>query len=366
MNRGLRIAHLCSAKTWRGGEQQLAYLYEGLQEAGHTQWIICRKNSALETHALQKQWQVDSHFWPLAQSLLFAFRLASFCRKNKIDYLHLHDAKAHSAAVLSASLFGNPARMILHRKVDFPVKKNLFSRFKYRHNSIAAALCVSSAVARILQPALSTRALLRVIPDGTDLTRFSQSKSRRFREEYAIPDDTLIIGNVAAITQQKDYFTFVETACLLIESGFPARYLIIGEGNQEDLIRALISAQSLEEHFVFTGFRQDLPSTFTGLDYLLFTSETEGLGSTILDAFSCGVPVVTTNAGGIPEVAHHLKNAWVSGVKDPRGLADGILSLEKNPELKASLVQQAREDVKAYSKEKLSQRVQEVYHELGS
>ena len=73
-----------------------------------------------------------------------------------------------------------------------------------------------------------------------------------------------------------------------------------------------------------TGFRKDIPKILPELDIFLFSSKTEGLGTSLLDAFACQVPVVATNAGGVPELIIHEKTGLLSPTKDPQSLAKNV------------------------------------------
>lgn len=360
-----QIAQVCTAKTWRGGEQQAIWLVEELQKIGIITPIICRKNSAVQQYCQQKQLPHVAFKRRWSTDPLFAYQLSSYCKHQNIQYLHIHDAAAHSLAIIAISLFNCPAHIILHRRVDFPVKNNPFSRFKYQHPKVAAIICVSKAVQQILIPSLRAPAPpITIIPDGVNLNRFNQKPTHNLKIQLQLHHNTILIGNVAAITQQKDYQTFVHVAALLLQQGFPAHFVIIGEGKQRPLIEQLIHQKQLQPHITLLGFRSDIDQLLPQLNYLLFTSETEGLGSTIIDAFAAKVPVVSTNAGGIPEIVKHLHNGWLGKVKQPQSLADGILYLHQHPHHKTQIIQHAQTDALAFSTQLMASQTAAFYQTL--
>jgi glycosyltransferase involved in cell wall biosynthesis len=113
------------------------------------------------------------------------------------------------------------------------------------------------------------------------------------------------------------------------------------------------------------GFRNNVPQLLPDLDVFLFTSKTEGLGSSILDAMASGIPVVTTNAGGISEIVVHEKNALVANVGDATQLAHHVLHVLHNPELRHLLVAGALRTAQNFSVRQMARQTASHYRELA-
>jgi len=286
----MRILHFSSAKTWRGGEQQIAYLYEELTEKSVEQWIFCVQDSALANYCIKKNIPHFTYQKRFAINPLVALQLKKINKKLAIDLVHLHDAHSHTFGFISTFL-GNQTPFILSRRVDFPVKDSWLSHKKYNHPSIKKILSVSNNVQEILAPAILNKQKLQVVYSGIDTERFHHPNQGILRKTYAIPKAIKIIGNVAAIAAHKDYFTFVDTAEILLKSNTLLKFLIIGsDGGEEVLIKAYIDKKQLNDYFIFTGFRTDIPKILPELDVFLFTSKEEGLGTSVIDALAGGVP----------------------------------------------------------------------------
>jgi len=347
----------------------LAYLIAELaQEATVQQFVICPKASKMEKHCQQNEIthlavRKISPFNPI-----FAYQVAHFCQQKNISLLHLHDAHAHTVAILSAALFGNPAPMVLSRKVDFPIRDNWFSTLKYRHPAIRQIICVSKAIERIIAPAISQKSICTTVYDGIDLERFSPKKSRSksiLRKEYGISEKKVLIGNVAALADHKDYFTFIDTAEILIQKEVNAQFLLIGgDGGQKEAIQTYIQQKKLGKYCILTGFRNDIAAIFPELDLFLMTSKTEGLGSSLLDAYVCEVPVVATTAGGISEIAKHEQTALLAPIQSPSTLAAHVHKLLIDKDLQSSLVKNAKTFVQQFSKQQMALKTLEVYQRI--
>lgn len=361
----MNILHFSSAKTWRGGEQQLAYLVLELQKIGLSQIVFCVQNSALHHFCQTQNLPFQTyHKWTSINPFV-GKRLQGICQKNKIDLVHTHDAHAHTFAYLSARLWRNPTPIVVSRRVDFPIKNKRSSHQKYNHPAIQKIICVSEAVRRIAAPSILDKNKLTVVHDGIALERFPFPKSDILHQEFGLASDTLLVGNVAAIAPHKDYFTFVDTAALLVQKGLRAHFFIIGaDGGEEPQIRASIHQKGLDDKITLTGFRTDIPALLPALDVFLMTSKTEGLGTSILDAFACKVPVVATRAGGIPEIVLHKKTGLTAEVGAADALAHHVHAIALNPTLKNALTKGATQHLQAFTTKRMAEKTLKIYQAL--
>ncbi len=361
----MRVLHFSTPLSWRGGEQQLAYLVECMPKSVQS-LIVCPAKSLLARHAKRNELPLRllSSRRPFNPSSWREFGKA--VAEFKPTLIHLHDPDAQAIAVLWATFSRSKIPMILSRKVDFPIKNSYFTRYKYNFSNIKRIICVSGAVREIVASAIEDVSKLRLIYDAIDLNRFGNGQKRTLRDGYRIPDDHLIVGNIGALVPHKDYVTFINTADRLIHLGLKARFFIIGEGPDKSKLIKMIEDRGLGKQFVVTGFRHDIEDVFPELDIFLHPSETEGLGSSILDAFVCKVAVVATRAGGIVEIVKEEETGLLANVKDSDALAQQVMRLAENPELRHRLVSQAWSFVQDFSKERFAERHLQLYREVCS
>ena len=360
----MKVLHLSSEKTWRGGEQQIAYLLEELVTHGVGVYVACRRQSAFETYC-QKQ-NIPHISLPFANEfdVVTASQIKKYCRQNQIDLVHVHSAHSHALSVW-ADLLGNNLPIVLSRRVDFPVKNNWLSRYKYNYPAIRKIICVSDKIKEVLQPALKHPEKCVTIHSGIDLNRFEESyRNGKLHEELDLPLSTFLVGNVSAIAPHKDYFTFVDTAAQLLNQDLEAKFLIIGDGPSRPEIEAYVARKNMQKDILFLGFRQDIPEILPELDAFLITSETEGLGTTILDAFACRVPVIATAGGGIPEIVKHNQTGMLAAVRDPDTLATHVLNVLTIDTLKHRLITNATAFLKEFTKEQTALKTLAVYREV--
>jgi glycosyltransferase involved in cell wall biosynthesis len=361
----MKILHISSPKTWRGGEQQLIYLTEELKKLGVDQLLMCPFNSAVHQYCLKHHLPHVTYFKGFSANPMVALRVAHVCKREKIDLIHVHDSHAHNFAVLSAVLTNNDLPIVVSRRVDFAISPTSMSLFKYNHPKIKRILCVSQAIAEIMKPDIQDHSKLKVIHSGIDLKRFEAiEKAARLRKEFAIPQDHAIIGCVAALAPHKDYPTLIRTAKRMRDEGVKATFIAVGEGPSRKEIEQLIQQEQLENQVILTGFRENVPALLKEFDLFLMTSETEGLGTSILDAMASGIPVVATAAGGIVELIEHGVNGWLAPVKSDEKLAEGIKKLLDNTALADQYAAASKLKATAFSKEQTAKKTKEVYEEV--
>ncbi len=358
----MNILHLSSERGWRGGEQQIAYLIEESTDMGVNCHVISRKGSKFEEFCISKKITNQPASFKNQFDLTSASAIKRYCKEHKIDLIHAHSSHSHALAVLS-SVMGNRTPVILSRRVDFLPKNKWLTRFKYEHHSIKKIICVSHAIEDILITYGLQKKLLCTVHSGVDLARFKDlERSNLLRKELNITPDEVLVGNISALADHKDYPTFLHTAKSL-QSQSNIKFVIIGSGELEDDLKALAKQLNLD-NVLFTGFRNDVPHIFKDLDIFLMTSKTEGLGTTVLDAFANNIPVVATDAGGISEMVRNRTTGVLCEIGDSEALAKGVLEVSTNEVFKNLIVENASRSLEAFKKEKTAQRTVSIYNDV--
>jgi glycosyltransferase involved in cell wall biosynthesis len=377
------ILHISTAPSWRGGEQQLAYLVEEQlqQEELNAPIVVCKTSSPM--HSFCERLGIETAPFTskgLLQSKL-ARHIASVVNNNNISLIHTHDSHAHSGALLANIVHNRDKHipLIVSRRVDFPIGSSWLSRKKYEHSSVKKILCVSDAIRTIVLQTIPDEERVVTVHSGIDTTKFPDvhaienlRQEASFRREMGLSAETPLIMNVSALADHKDIPTFVRTAHTIIAywkkkslSSTLPHFVHIGkdDGEQESIFE-LVQKLGMEPHITFTGFRMDIPSILPEADIFLFTSKTEGLGTSLLDAIMCHVPVVATNAGGISEVVIHEKTGLLADIGDVKNLARHTLRLLGDLSLRKEVQQQALFHVQTlFTKEQTAQQTLKTYQQ---
>jgi glycosyltransferase involved in cell wall biosynthesis len=124
---------------------------------------------------------------------------------------------------------------------------------------------------------------------------------RKFRDRLGIPCETKLVGGIFRFAALKRPHFWAEVAQHLLQSNPDVRFILFGQGEELEKVKAYICELGVSEKFYFLGYVQTIPRDIFAINVLLHTSVTEGLPTVIIEAGSSGVPVVTTNVGGVSE-----------------------------------------------------------------
>ena len=325
--------HIDTARTWRGGQNQVLVTVMGMRAAGHRAMLVAHADGELRRRADE-----GLDFLPLAprteMDLSAAWRLSRAIKQLRPDIVHAHDPHAVAMAALALSMSTQPkrARLVAARRVDFRLKGNALSRWKY--DQVDRFICASEAIRKILLADGVAPARAVTVHEGIDLGHVAAAPRLPIHEEFWLPHGSPIVGNVAALVAHKGQRHLIEAAALVVREVPDARFLIAGEGELRPTLEHLIKHLNLEKHVILAGFRPDVLSMHKAFDIFVMSSITEGLGTSLLDAMACARPIVATTAGGMPEVVQDGNTGILVPPRDDRALADGIIRLLKDAALR--------------------------------
>ena len=318
--------HIDTARTWRGGQSQVLLTVLGLRAAGH--------RAALVAHPAGELWRRASEgpdLIPIAvrseMDLSAAWKLSRVVKQLGPAIVHAHDphAVAIGALALSMSTEAVKPRLVAARRVDFHLKTNALSRWKYRQ--VERFICSSDAIRRMLVADGVPEALTITVREGIDIERVAAAPAADLHAEFWLPHHAPIVGNVAALVPHKGQTHLIEAAALVVRKVPDARFVIAGEGDLRPSLERLIKERRLEKHVFLAGFRPDVLSVHKAFDIFAMSSVTEGLGTSVLDAMACAKPVVATAAGGIPEAVVDGVTGVLVEPRDHDAMARALIAL---------------------------------------
>lgn len=336
----MKVLHVNTERTWRGGEQQVLYLARGLAARGVEQELLCQQGSVLAARAREAGLPVWERRLRGEVDLPAARAIAARLRAGRFDLIHMHTSHAHTLGVLGARLAGRRRRgdrpvTVVSRRVDFSIHKRRFldfARLKYTWN-LDRILCVSGTIREVLLRDGLPPELPRVVHSGIDPARLAGAPDRRddYRREFRVPPGGALVGNVGHCADHKGQRWLVAAAPAVLERHPGTRIVIVGEGELLEDLRAQARGLGVADRVLFPGFRPDVPSLLRAFDLFAFPSHLEGLGTSVLDALAVGLPVVATTAGGIPEMIDDGVHGLLVPPKDAAALARALVALLDDP-----------------------------------
>jgi len=361
----MKILHINTEKTWRGGEQQLLNLLQGLNNRNIISHLACQPGSAMEERAKTAGIEV----FPIAMhgevDLLASYRIRRLITKFRYDILHSHTSHAHTLAFFAS--FGTKTRLLVSRRVDFSIFRHSFlhlSGFKYRfmaHYYIAISHKIKDV---LVSDGIPARRIF-VVHSGINSERFASSPKDHLIPEFNIRKDEHVVVNVAHLAGHKGQKYLVRAVPLVLAKIPTARFFIVGGGELMPELQSLAASLGLKQKLIFTGFRRDVGSFYQIADLFVMSSVQEGLGTAVIDALALGKPVVGTCAGGIPEIIRDGETGRLAASADPAALAGGIIELLANPERAKQMGRRGQKMVrKNFSVDVMVDKNIEVYQQI--
>ncbi|MEA3420122.1 MAG: glycosyltransferase, partial [Acidobacteriota bacterium] len=332
----MSLFQIDAGKEWRGGQRQSFFLAKELKRKGLIFHYCVQPSSPLHRKALEANLPVIPIKIGNELDIAAVLRLASAMKRRKCRLVHFHDAHSITVGSAAASLAKVPLR-IISRRVDFQLKSNYFSRAKYMKH-IDAIIAVSEGVKNVLVDGGINPGIIRVVPDGIDFTPYKKAVSSDYlRREISCSPDDFLVGIVAHLADHKGHKYLIQATKLLKEVAPKIKVIIVGEGPLKMELNRQVKEINVEDMVFFLGFRKDVPQILASLDLFVLSSHMEGMGSILMDAMACRLPVVATKVGGIPEVVIQGETGLLVPPRRPSALAKSILKLYSDRTLASRL-----------------------------
>jgi N-acetyl-alpha-D-glucosaminyl L-malate synthase BshA len=266
--------------------------------------------------------------------LALAAKMAEVAREHKLDLFHVHYAIPHAiTGLLAQQMLGDkPPRLIttLHG-TDITLvgqDRTFFEITRFGIQKSQGVTAVSEFLKRMTIDEFEVGEDIEVIPNFVDLSVYCNARAYKDRSAFAPRDAKILlhISNFRAVKRVLDVIRIFERVVREV----PSVLLMVGEGPERASAQALARRLGIDDRVRFLG-RQDHIEELTGLaDVFLLPSELESFGLSALEAMASGVPVIGSDAGGLPEVVKHTETGFVLPVGDIEGMASRAIEILKD------------------------------------
>jgi len=283
------------------------------------------------------------------------FLLSKEFSRLQIDILYIiNGGYPGSGSSLSAVIAGRrQASRIILSVLSYPLPRTLKLAEKLIDSLISSfvdLVVTNSAAARDGMVKLRNfpHAKLRVVHTGIEDQEVNPKVRKEIRRQYHIPPSMKVVGMVGAFEPYKGHRYLLESIPLIKKKISNVKFILVGDGTIRKEMEDFAHSRGLSGDVIFTGYYPEsrIKDIIDVFDVFVLPSLHEGLPYVILEAMSLGKPIVATNVGGIPE---QLTNG-VSGIlvppRDPKALADAIISLLTDKRKARKLGLEARKKVK--------------------
>ena len=347
---GKKIAVLCFSNALGGLELSVLKITKAMTNKGVQTVFIVPPSSALEKRARENNLQ----FITLAPrwkygDLAAVFNLIRIFKQNQIDIVLLTQSKdIHFAAI--ASTFVRRLRLVYIQQMNSGInKRDPFHTWIYSKLSKWFTL-----THRMKKDVLTYTKMLddnvQVLPIGIDMARFNPGRYKRENERssFGLPQDKKIIGVVGRLDKLKGQYVFVQAAPKILQQHPDTLFVIagdetIGQTGHKEYLQSITHNLGIEENVRFFHFIEEVPRLLSTLDIFVLPSLSESFGYVVIEAMAMNLPIVATNAGGVPEIIENYRTGLLIEPNDSHALAVAVNKILADQTLQSSLANNARE-----------------------
>jgi len=293
--------------------------------------------------------------------------VARSIRQAGADIVHFSEEKAAYHCSLAASL----ARtcIVCHLRVSNP---NLDLRQRLCLMPVQSFIFVSKEAMQTFSIPLPANKA-RVIYDAIEIPPTDMAESNAaVRRELGIPDGSPIVGTLARVSPQKDYFTLASAAVEILARFPDTKFLVVGDNSLVEMnrihyaqVKARLHELGIANSFIFTGHRTDVARLVAVMDISVLCTHREGFPLSILESMAMRKPVIATAVGGIPEIVIPGVTGFLHQHENSKELAAAIIALLSDPEKTKRIGLTAFEHVREnYSRQKFTDEVTRAYVDL--
>ena len=272
-----------------------------------------------------------------------ALTIAGIARREKADIIHAHSRVSQLAAAIASRITGIAYVTTCHGYFLVRSRK-LIDTWGRR------VIAISDAVSEHLSRDLGVGSdRIRVVYSGVDIEKYSRRHSKEERDGLKRSiglKDGPIVGTIGRLSPVKGQEFFIRAFAKVVARKKDAQALIVGDGQDENMLKALSRELGIEGSVNFAGTSQDTRAPLSIIDIFVLPSVKEGLGLALLEALAAGKPCVASKIGGIPDIIQDGTNGILTHVGASDQIAAAVLKLLDNPALGMAMGEKGRELVK--------------------
>ncbi|MBU4304726.1 MAG: glycosyltransferase family 4 protein [Candidatus Omnitrophica bacterium] len=377
-----RILHIITTLELGGAQKNALDILAGLDPAAYDKFLICSPQGLLQAEAkvipglhLCVLKSLRREISPL-YDLIALFKLVQFIKSNNIDVVHTHSSKAGILGRWAAWFAGAP--LIVHsihgwsfNDYQFPWLKKIYiflERAAGRITTQFVAVSVSD-INKGLDNKIGARASYALIPYGIDRNAWhAGADSAELKKELGINPDNTVVGMVACLKPQKNPLDFIYAAREIVQLGYKASFICVGDGVLRTAMEQRIRDYGLEKNVFLLGWRKDMEKILPLFDISVLTSLWEGLPIALLEAMAAQKPVVAYGVDGVKEIVRDGINGYCLAPRDRQGLVEKLCILLDNPELAREQGLASKtllQETAAFSRETMLESIRDLYHKLA-
>ncbi|MBU9714620.1 N-acetyl-alpha-D-glucosaminyl L-malate synthase BshA [Evansella tamaricis] len=298
--------------------------------------------------------------------IALASKMAEIAKREELNLLHVHYAIPHAiSAFLAKEMVGSHLKVVttLHG-TDITVlgyDPSLSDMIRFGIERSDQVTAVSNDLVRQTKELLDINKDIETVYNFIDPLEYSPRTGTDLKESMGIPPNQKVIVHISNFRKVKRVSDVVQTF-YEIQKQVDSVLLMIGEGPEIPVIRELAKRLHIDGKIKFLGSQKGIADLLAICDLKLLLSEKESFGLVLLEAMACGVPVIGTDIGGIPEVIDHGENGYICPLGDIEQISRMSIKLLSDPDLHQRMAQKAINKVQhEFHQERIVKQYEEIY-----
>jgi L-malate glycosyltransferase len=301
--------------------------------------------------------------------LTLASKMAEVVRREKLDVLHVHYAVPHAiCAFLAKQMVGEDLKIVttLHG-TDITVlgyDPSLSEIIRFGIENSDAVTAVSEDLIAQTNDLLKINKKIERVYNFVDESVYYRRDVPHLKDEYGIrPDEKVLIhiSNFRAVKRVQDVIHVFKN----VRDKMPAKLLLVGDGPEFCLATELVRELGLCDDVLFLGKQENVAELFSISDLKLLLSAKESFGLVLLEAMACGVPVIGSNVGGIPEVIAEGVTGYICELGDIKTISEKAISILSNEAVLSKMRIQSVNHVREnFNSEQILKEYETIYESL--
>jgi L-malate glycosyltransferase len=302
--------------------------------------------------------------------LALASRLVDVVRFEKLDVLHVHYAIPHASAafmakqILATYGISIPVVTTLHgTDITLVGKDRTFKPVvTFSINKSDGVTAVSEALRKDTYDFFDIETDIKVIPNFIDLNRFSFKPKDHFRKAIA-PNGEKILVHTSNFRKVKRTEDVVRIFAEVVKK-VPAKLLMVGDGGERSGCEQLARDLGIADQTRFLGKQDAIEEILSVADLFLMPSQTESFGLAALEAMACRVPVISSNAGGLPELNVDGETGYLKDIGDVQGMAEAAIYILEDEDRLNTFKENALARAKTFELKNILPEYENYYREV--
>ncbi len=370
--KNMKIAIVCYP-TFGGSGVVATELGLALAEKGHEIHFITYKQPVrlellsknIHFHEVSVPEYPLFHFQPY--ELALSSKLVDMVKLHKIELLHVHYAIPHAYAGYMAK------KMLEEENIFIPMVTTLHgtditlvgshpfykTAVTFSINNSDVVTSVSKSLKEDTLHLFDIKKEIYVVPNFIDIPKKINPFTECQRDLMAEPHERIIthVSNLRPVKRVKDVIEVFDR----IQQKIPAKLIMVGEGPEREACENLCREKGIEDKVLFVGNSNEVDKILCFSDLFILPSEKESFGLAALEAMACGVPVISSNTGGLPEVNIEGVSGFLSEVGDVDEMAENALKILASDEILNKFKKQAIESAMLYDTKKVVPLYEKLY-----